>query len=168
MPEPWDHLVAGMQETLAAEQAELDKLDEQRKERLARVTKLRKAVDALTSSPSEVKRGPGRPRKDGTTPAQRQTPRWTPRPGTLETVERALIEHGTNGMTVKDLAAIVNMADETVRRSLDALREQDRARLAGTVKRGAMSAKAYKPMPNGQHDETELDLNTTNGAATHA
>jgi response regulator of citrate/malate metabolism len=103
-----------------------------------RVKQLQKALDALDPPKAETKPKPAKkPRKD-----------WKPRESTVGAVANVMRVQ-TRAVSIQEVADLSGISPDTVRRSLNVLRDCEEVRLAGTEKRGRnnMPTQVFLPMP---------------------
>jgi len=114
------------------------------------VKRIQRAIDALTGETPKQKlaRAKGGRRDEAVTKQRAAFAAWVPKPEKVEQVYQALCEHGADGIHVAGLAKATGFSGETVRRSLELLRTQERARSVGVRKlgRSQQKTKHYKPM----------------------
>jgi response regulator of citrate/malate metabolism len=104
-----------------------------------RVKQLQKALDALDPPKAEAKAKPA--------PKPRRT-NWTPREGNVGMVANVMRVQ-TRPVSIAEVADLAGIANDTVRRCLNVLRDREEVRLAGTEKRGParVATQVFLPMP---------------------
>lgn len=122
-----------------------------------RIKRGERAISALQpqAAAAELADKPGKKGKRGNPTRQAALSKWTPSERLMAKVLEGLEKYGgdENGITINRLAEEIGVAGESVKRSLDVLRERGQARFLGlrefpTKNPGRhTTAKAYKPMP---------------------
>lgn len=120
-----------------------------------RIKRGEKAIAALQPETVVAAEKPGKTRKNSNPQRQAALTNWVPSEKLIAKVLAGLEEYGgeENGITINRLAERTGVSGESVKRALEVLRAQGKARFLGIrefpTKHGRMrKAKAYKAMPS--------------------